>query len=491
MNRGSGLNGNSSNAIFLTLVKLVTMAMGLVTTRLLSQYLTTYDYGTYSQVLLVSSTLCSFTILGMMDGVNYFYCGESNIERREAYVSTIYSLQCIASAVGALAIMGLEGTICSMMRNEGLRPLLIFSAVMPFFQNILSITQVLILSVGKARLLAIRNFVVSLLRTIIVLVVVLRNHNVFTILSLTMLLDIAQIVFFYITLMHEGCYIRLEKSDYSLVPQILHYTVPMAVFVMLNTLNRDCDKYIISVLTDTETMAVYANAAKILPFDIIQTSFITVLLPQITRMISESKQMEVVSLYRRFLEISYISTGVMAGAALAVAPQLMQLLYTEKYLSGVWIFRIYILVDLMRFASATLLLSASGKTKTLMWISVGSVVANLLLNLCLFKPFGIVGPALATLFTTTATGVIILHFGAEALGTSAIEFFDSKYLASFTIQALLAFCVSALVTYVLTSLQVFYVMAIPISVAIYVAIMCPKNVHRFLDDLHLIEHVEH
>ena len=49
--------GSSGDALLLTAVKLMTMLLSLVTTRLLSQYLTTYDYGTYSQVLLIASTI--------------------------------------------------------------------------------------------------------------------------------------------------------------------------------------------------------------------------------------------------------------------------------------------------------------------------------------------------------------------------------------------------------------------------------------------------
>ena len=40
------LGGSSGDALILTAVKLMTMLLGLVTTRLLSQHLTRYDYGT-------------------------------------------------------------------------------------------------------------------------------------------------------------------------------------------------------------------------------------------------------------------------------------------------------------------------------------------------------------------------------------------------------------------------------------------------------------
>ena len=166
------------------------------------------------------------------------------------------------------------------------------------------------------------------------------------------------------------------------------------------------------MMTDTETLAVYTNASKQLPFDILVTSFCTVLVPYITRYISEQKKQQAATLYKSFLEIGYISTGILCGAALAAAPQLMMLLYSNKYIDGLWIFIIYIFVDLFRFANITLILSAAGKTRTLMFLGVGSLMFNAVLNVLLYQWLGLIGPAVATLLVTVATGVIMLALGA-------------------------------------------------------------------------------
>ena len=87
--------GRSVNAALLTSVKLVTIVIGFAITRLLSEHLSVYDYGAYSQILLIVSTVTSVTILGMIDGANYFYCSETDIDKRESYISTIFALQSI------------------------------------------------------------------------------------------------------------------------------------------------------------------------------------------------------------------------------------------------------------------------------------------------------------------------------------------------------------------------------------------------------------
>ena len=312
-----------------------------------------------------------------------------------------------------------------------MKNLLIFAALLPLLQNLLGMLQVLMVSIGKARLIAIRNLVVSLCRLGAVLVVILLVRNVAVMLMTTLVLDVLQILFFAETLRRNGCYVRIWHADFRLSRQILSYCIPMAIFIAINALNKDCDKYLIALLTDTQTLAMYSNASKPLPFDIIMASFCTVLLPEITRLVTQKEHKKAVALYRRFVEIAYIPTTIMCCAALTAAPQLMQLLYSEKYVNGLNIFCIYILVDMIRFTNITLILSAAGKTGKLMFLGIGALAGNMILNLIMFRWIGTIGPAVATLVTTAAVGIIMLRMNAKELEGHIQDFFDIRYLVTF------------------------------------------------------------
>ena len=420
--------GSSGDALLLTAVKLMTMLLSLVTTRLLSQYLTTYDYGTYSQVLLIASTIASITILGMMDGMNFFFCSEKDTERREAYVATIYLMQLALGVIMGAAVML---PICAYMDNPELKKLMLFAAILPTLQNLIYISQVLLISVGKAKVLALRNLVISVLKLAAIIIVVHFVKDIALILIVSVLLDAFQLLIFYFILRKNGCLIRFTKAELRLILPILRYCVPMAVFVMLNTLNRDCDKYVIAAFTDTETLAVYTNASKALPIDIVMSSFITILLPVITRGISEKRNSETIEVYRLFLEISYISTAVLGGCILVSAPEFVSLLYSDKYLGGLSVFCIYILIDMVKFMSITLLLTAAGKTRILMFISLGAILSNIGLNILFYKLMGLIGPAIATLAVTFAAGILILYFSAKELDGRIRELFDLRFLIKF------------------------------------------------------------
>lgn len=425
--------GTSGDAVLLMFIKLVTMALGLAVTRLLSQYFSYHDYGTYSQIMLVVNTVASVTILGMVDGTNFFYCREADPQKREGYVCTIFTLQCIVSTAAGCVVMLLSGPLCAHFHNPDVAPLLIFAAALPLFQNLISMLQVLVVSVGKARVLAARNLIVSLTRLLVVIMAIAFVRDVAVILLMTVVMDLAQIGIFVLMLRRNGCPMGFKAVNFRLFQEIFHYCAPMAVFTVISTLNRDLDKYLVGMMTDTQTLAVYSNASKVLPFDIIMTSFTTVLIPEITRRVAAGKQAEAASLYKAFLEFTYIATGILCCAAIAAAPELMELLYSEKYLSGLPVFILYILVDLLRFTNITLVLAVAGKTRSLMFLSFGTLGANAVLNVVLYHFLGLPGPALATLLVTFATGLLIMALSARVLGTRLGRLFDLKCLAVFAV----------------------------------------------------------
>lgn len=441
MKKISLVRGASSDAILLMAVKLVTTVLGLATTRLLSEYLSVYDYGTYSQILLIVSIVGSATILGMMDGINYFYHAARDPQEKEDSVSAVFTLQCLVGTVAGCLVMLLSAPLCAYFENQGIRNLLVFAAVLPVLQNLISMLQVLLISVGKASLLALRNFIVSVVRLLIVLVVVLAIHSVAIVLLTTVILDVAQTLVFYVTLRKKGCRIYLKKIRWDTIQRIARYCAPMAVFTVVSALGRDIDKFLVALWTDTQTLAMYTNASKILPFDIVITSFTTVLLPQISKSVASADQKRAVQLYRHFLEIAYISTIVLCCAALSASPQLMKLLYSNKYLDGLDIFCIYIVVDMFRFTNITMVLSAAGKTGLLMVFSVGAVILNFVLNIALYHLIGLEGLALATLITTLVLGGCILCAGAKELGCGIGQLFDGKFLLLFAVESMvLTFC---------------------------------------------------
>ena len=486
MSKQKLLRGASGDALALAVVKLMTAALGLLTTRLLSQYLSVYDYGTYSQILLVVSTVSSITIFGMIDGVNFFYCTEKDEKERERIIGSIFSLQCIFSVVAGSIVFLLSAPLCAYFENPEIKRLLIFAVALPMLQNLINMLQVLMISNGKTSLLAVRNLVVSFVRLIVASLIICRVQNIVIVLFTTTLLDLAQIGIFGVLLKKSGCRVCLSRLNSKTLMDIMRYCAPMAVFVILSTLNRDIDKYLIAWLTDTETVAVYSNASKMLPFDIIISAFSTVLLPGVTKAIVEEKYSRARKLYKSFCEISYISTTILCCAALSAAPQLMKLLYSDKYMSGLSIFCIYILVDMVRFTNITMVLTAAGKTKKLMLLSVGSLLVNAILNVILYRLIGIVGPAVATLITTLSLGLTIMSEASKVMDTRLGSLFDVRFLTRFaSVSAIFVFLFHVMQRF-LERMDVHYFLILVIICGGYVLFMLLINYKRLMKAIYRV-----
>ena len=158
----------------------------------------------------------------------------------------------------------------------------------------------------------------------------------------------------------------------------------------------------------------------------------------------------------------------------------MQLLYSEKYLSGLTVFIIYILVDLLRFTNITLVLAVAGKTRWLMLLSFGTLAANGALNVALYQLMGLPGPAVATLIVTLATGILILSLSARVLDARLRGFFDLKCLAGFILVSAAATFGMYRLQMLLASWGLHYVAVMVITAGIYGLFMAALYGKRLL-----------
>ncbi len=482
-------SGASGDSFFLMFVRMITLVFGLLMTRVLSGHFSLQEYGTYSQILLLTTTISSMTILGMMDGINFFFCREKDESKRDAYISTIFFLQYLISIVVSLIVLACSVPISKYFDNDSLKSLIVFAAVLPILQNSISLLQIMFIAIGKAKLIAIRNFIVSVLKLLAIALSCYVFDNIAILLLCQVITDAAQVIYFFVSLRNKDCKINIFRFDKSLIKEILLYCVPMAMFAVIKSINRDADKFVISYFTDTETLAIYTNASKLLPFDIVMTSFCTVLLPYITRYIANKQYEKTHNLYKAFLELSYISTTILAMGAVTVAPELMRFLYTEKYVAydyGISVFIIYILVDILSILNITLILSAAGKTKTILFSSVGTFLANIILNIVLFLLLGECGPAWATLTVTLIQGIVILSFGAKEIKSNIFKLFDKKYLLFFILQNVVCFILTIFIRELLLRANIYYLIILIVCFCVYVGILLLCNAKRLLKNLRII-----
>lgn len=431
------LKGNSGNSILLAAVKAFTAVSGILSTMIMSHALSLELYGTFSQTNLIVTTATNLTALGLVDAVNYFYNRSNDEEVQKAYISTIVGIQMITGVIAGILIIGLSNYLVEYFKNPMLSSFFWLIAFRPLFANLNVSLQYLQVSIGRAKPVAMRNAGFAALRLVVYAIAAWALRDITVILIAFLTFEAIITVFFGWTFAKEKFMIRPCEIDWSKTGEILEYSIPMGAYVLTNSLCRDMDKMLIGGWYSTDQYAIYANCATLLPFDIISASFLTVLIPILTRYFGEKDYIHGRILFKNYLKIGYYTAFTFTIACIILSKEMVLFLYGEKYLSGQTIFVLYTIVDMIKFANMSIVLSASGKTKTLMICSLVFLAANAVCNILFYHIFGFVGPAIATAFVTVILTAVLAGRSAKSLETSVWKLIDWGEFLVFVIELLL------------------------------------------------------
>lgn len=426
--------GNSGNSVLLTIVKAFTTISGILSTMIMSHALSLELYGTFSQTNLIVTTATNLTALGLVDAVNYFYNRSNDEKFQRAYINTIIGLQMIIGIIAGILIIALSNGLIGYFNNPMLSSFFWLIAFRPLFANLNVSLQYLQVSIGRVKSVMMRNAGFASLRLIVYIIAawVLKDITIILIAFLTF--EVIITMFFGWTFAKEKFTIMPYRINWNKAKEILWYSIPMGIYVLTNSLCRDIDKMLIGGWYNTDQYAIYANCATLLPFDIVSTSFLTVLVPILTRYFGERDYAHGRILFKNYLKIGYYTAFTFTAACMILSKEMVLFLYGEKYLSGQPIFILYTIVDMVKFANMSIVLSASGHTKTLMTCSLVALIANAGCNVLFYHIFGFIGPAIATVFVTVILTAILAKMSAQSLKTSIWNLIDWKDFLAFVIE---------------------------------------------------------
>ena len=163
---------------------------------------------------------------------------------------------------------------------------------------------------------------------------------------------------------------------------------------------------------------------------------------------------------------------IMAAGVIPLAEEIVQFLYSSKYIDAAPIFRVYVMVDIIRFMSLSLVLSASGKTKLLMKISIGSLLANLCLNIVFYKVMGIIGPSIATLLIMFVSGLLTIYFSAATMHANLRTILNARELSVYLIKILVLCASEGLLKVILSRYFESYLIILILCFGTYFILAC-------------------
>ncbi len=458
--------GLAFDSILLAVTKVFTLVLGILTTKFMSKYMSLSDYGLYSQSLVVVEATTALITFGMTDAVNYFFNSTKEKDKRASYVNTMFFLEIIIGIAGAIIICSLSKPICYYFSEPHLFVLLFIVCLQPLFDNLVAMLQVLYVSNKKGKYISVRTLIVSIIRLGIVIIGCTVFRNLYFVVIGFTITAFLQVALFWIWYKKIDFIINPLKFDKQAILPVLKFGLPLGLYILINSLLRTSDKFVIGYFASTEELAIYSNAAKILPFDIVAASFITICAPFITRYVKNQQNAELNSLLKNYISVSFVSTIGLASVVLLFSKDILLILYDDKYLPGLDVFKIYIIIEMCKFCSLYIVIMSFNRNKELLIISLIALLLNVFLDIALYHLFGSIGCAIGTLIITISISIYMFLRTCKLTEIKLNNLIDFNFLLW---SSLVIFCSLAFV-YGLSRIELFDTLNLVIKIIIFVAI---------------------
>lgn len=425
-------NSIGKDTIKLSAAKIIAQVIGLINTMLLSRYRTLEEYGTYSQTMLVINLAITIFLFGLPSCMNYFLAAANSDKERKRIASVYYTLNISLGIIVGIILTITIRIYAEYFNNDSIYNLWFVFLLYPIIMIIFSsMDNILIVEQRTNSLMRIKIlcsfFTFSALIFAKLIKCSFENYMLIYILGQTLVL-----IYFFVLIFRIYGPLKI-LLDLPLIKQMIEVALPLGLANVLGTLKAQMDQLVIGRFFSTSEAAVYANAAKELPVTVISASLTAVLLPQIVRLLKKEQKQEAIILWGDATLLSYSFVCFLVAGIFVFAPEAITFLYSSKYLSGCYVFRVYLLVLLFRCTYFGMILNSMGETKFILWSSIASLGVNLILNFVLYYLIGFSGPAIATLIATAATALLQLLASAKVLKVKLSRIFPWEGLLKISI----------------------------------------------------------
>jgi O-antigen/teichoic acid export membrane protein len=376
-------------------------SVGLVSLAILARVLTVDHFATYRQTLLVYVFVSPLLILGLPEVLYYFLPSEKQ-RARGVLRENLLLLGVMGVVFSLFLFCGGNRLLAWRFGNPDLaRTLMIFAPYSLFMLPAVALNSCL-LSRDKVAHVAIFN----VLSRVVLLVIVITAALIWRTSTATV---IAVVIAAAVTLgpavalMYSAT--KGTRGDISWMgaKAQLKLSVPLALAGMVAMLSEHIDKVIVSAMCNLREVAIYMNGAIELPLiDVVTTSAMCVILPDLTRYYKEGRLDDLLVLWRRTAEKCLVILAPAMAFVLVMAPELMTVLFSSTYTESAYPLRIYALMLPLKATQLATLFIAAGRSRFVTVAATIGLSVNVVLSIVFVNWMGPAGAAWATVISIYA-----------------------------------------------------------------------------------------
>ena len=365
-------------------------------------------YGQYREFIVYSTLVIAFISFGVKSNLLYFV--SKDIRNKKYYVTNTIYLLLLFSVVGLLIIFLFQSYI-SKLSSFNFVPLLIIYVFC--FQNI-DLLDNYWLSIKRSDYVLYWATSNALIRTLALLIVAYITKDIISIIYLMIVLEILKTAFTILYISKAKLF--TWKIDFHLIKEQLYYLIPNGFAGVIVTLNNNISKVVIASSLGPAALAVYSVGSQNLPFlNIVRSSIYNVLFPEIAKKTDKDPEGALSLWHTSNILYIFLITPLFI-LFFFYADKVIILLFTRQYAEAIQLFRIYLILLILRCFDMNVPIRAMNKNKFFVIGSTLFTISNILLIYILYRTVGFVGPAIAAILSE------LIH--SIYLGSKIISIYD-------------------------------------------------------------------
>lgn len=366
---------------------------------ILSRYFTKDDYGTYLHVQLIINVATWSFLLGIPHGIYYFL--PKILSQRRYVLSVIASIICIAVIVSSTILLNID-SLEGLLNNPRLSEMGFIISFIVLVSITLTIFEPLMITAGKVKEFSIVELTFNLMFFFSVAIPVFLDKEMTEIIWwLAGQYFIQSMVVMYFSLTIALKYKR-DNTTGEEIPfrEQISYSLPIGISQIVLEMSRYVDKMVVSNQSNAADYALYVRGAMEIPvIGIIANTLDNLLMPQFVEAYKKNNIQEIVTSWHRTIRLMAMFIYPSCLFLIITAGLLIPAIFSDKYIGSVIIFQIYTISLLSRISTFDVIMRVIGQTKYILWISLISILFNVVLTFLFMEAWGLVGAPIATVIT--------------------------------------------------------------------------------------------
>jgi O-antigen/teichoic acid export membrane protein len=196
----------------------------------------------------------------------------------------------------------------------------------------------------------------------------------------------------------------------KLIKEQIAFSIPIGLSALVARFNRNVDKFIVSYFLAESVVAIYIIGATEIPLvKVIPFAVGSVLISRFVQFQMDDQREELRDLWYKGIEKVSLIVLPLTFLFIALAPEIITLLFGADKIEAALPFQIYSLIILIRVTSYGSILQAFGDTRSILKLSFNLLFWNILFSVPFTLWFGIVGTASAAVLANYINIVITLR----------------------------------------------------------------------------------